>query len=114
RQRFHPRRKKQSPVCKRSQLATPLSQLWPRARRQVHRLPSSMSQQGIRLNSRFRMEPMSGIRTVPERTMAVRHESELTGAESRNVLIVSDDPGFSRQLVDKWQQERNVPAFTVL
>ena len=46
--------------------------------------------------------------------MAVRHESELTGAESRNVLIVSDDPGFSRQLVDKWQQERNVPAFTVL
>jgi signal transduction histidine kinase len=46
--------------------------------------------------------------------MAARHESELTGAESRNVLIVSDDPGFSRQLVDKWQQESNVPALTVL
>jgi signal transduction histidine kinase len=47
--------------------------------------------------------------------MAFRHqESELAGAESRNVLIVSDDPGFTRELSDRWQQERNIPALTVV
>jgi len=47
--------------------------------------------------------------------MAFRHkESELAGAGSRNVLIVSDDPDFSRQLSDRWQAERTVPAFTVV
>jgi signal transduction histidine kinase len=47
--------------------------------------------------------------------MALRNkESEVHGVESRKVLIVSDDPGFSRQLSDHWQAERAVPAFTVV
>src|SRR6266545_7086829 len=111
-QASHPRRKKPSPVYKRLRLAKQpkllrqprLSQRWLLERRQVRRLPSSTSPE-IRLNSRSRVEPMSGIRTAPERTMAVRHnDSESAGAESRNVLIVSDDPGFARELSDRWQQ----------
>ena len=41
-------------------------------------------------------------------------ESEVACAESRSVLIISDDPGFARQLCDRWQAERAVPAITVV
>ncbi|MFB3813877.1 MAG: histidine kinase dimerization/phospho-acceptor domain-containing protein [Terriglobales bacterium] len=30
------------------------------------------------------------------------------------VLIIADQPGFSRDLISRWQTERNVPAFTVV
>ncbi len=47
--------------------------------------------------------------------MVLRNKgSEFADSESRNVLIVSDDPGFSRQLADQWQREGNVPSFTVV
>src|SRR6185295_5979475 len=39
--------------------------------------------------------------------------------ESRNldqatVLIISDDADFSRVVMDRWQEERNAPAFTLM
>jgi len=30
------------------------------------------------------------------------------------VLIISDDPEFSRVVMDRWQGERNAPAFTLM
>lgn len=33
---------------------------------------------------------------------------------SHSVLIIADDPAFSRDLVGHWQRERLVPAFTVM
>jgi signal transduction histidine kinase len=34
--------------------------------------------------------------------------------ERPTVLIISDDPDFSRGITARWQMERNVPAFTIL
>ncbi len=43
-----------------------------------------------------------------------RKDSEMLSAAQPTVLIVSDDPGFSRRISDRWQQERSIPAFTVV
>lgn len=34
--------------------------------------------------------------------------------ETPTVLIISDDPEFSRRITARWQMERNVPTFTLL
>lgn len=34
--------------------------------------------------------------------------------EQATVLIISDDPDFSRLVMDRWQAERNTPAFTLM
>jgi signal transduction histidine kinase len=34
--------------------------------------------------------------------------------ERATVLIISDDPEFSRVVMDRWQGERNAPAFTLM
>ena len=34
--------------------------------------------------------------------------------EQATVLIISDDPDFSRVVMDRWQTERNTPAFTLM
>src|SRR5438874_6894584 len=35
-------------------------------------------------------------------------------AAQHNVLIVTDDAEFSRNVVARWQMERHVPAFTLM
>ena len=34
--------------------------------------------------------------------------------DQATVLIISDDPEFSRVVMDRWQGERNAPAFTLM
>ena len=34
--------------------------------------------------------------------------------ETQTVLIISDEPDFSRRITARWQMERNVPTFTLL
>ena len=34
--------------------------------------------------------------------------------DQATVLIISDDADFSRVVMDRWQNERNVPAFTLM
>lgn len=39
---------------------------------------------------------------------------ESTNVETSTVLIISDDPDFSRRVTARWQMERYVPTFTLL
>jgi signal transduction histidine kinase len=39
-----------------------------------------------------------------------RKELGMAASQERNVLIVSDDPQFSRQISDRWRAVRNAPA----
>src|ERR1700680_1435884 len=43
---------------------------------------------------------------------------KIEGTETRldqaTVLIISDDPEFSRVVMDRWKGERNAPAFTLM
>ena len=45
-------------------------------------------------------------------------DARIEGTETRldqaTVLIISDDPEFSRAVMDRWQGERNEPAFTLM
>jgi len=41
-----------------------------------------------------------------------RKELGMAGSEQRNVLIISDDSEFSRQISERWRATRNAPAFT--
>ena len=42
----------------------------------------------------------------------MNHES--ANLETPTVLIISDEPDFSRRITARWQMERNVPTFTLL
>jgi len=42
----------------------------------------------------------------------LNHES--ANLETPTVLIISDEPDFSRRITARWQMERNVPTFTLL
>src|SRR5712672_80330 len=37
-----------------------------------------------------------------------------TRLDQATALIISDDPEFSRVVMDRWQGERNAPAFTLM
>ena len=40
--------------------------------------------------------------------------TETSTVDQPTVLIISDDPEFSRAVMDRWQAERSVPAFTLV
>lgn len=40
--------------------------------------------------------------------------TEASNVEQPTVLIISDEPEFSRAVMDRWQTERSVPAFTLM
>jgi signal transduction histidine kinase len=40
--------------------------------------------------------------------------TETSTVDQPTVLIISDDPEFSRSVMDRWQAERRVPAFTLM
>jgi signal transduction histidine kinase len=46
--------------------------------------------------------------------MASKRELEIPSGGLRSVVIVSDDPEFSREIADCWQEARNAPSLTVL
>ena len=51
-------------------------------------------------------------KTKLRRRRAIRRTE--TRLDQATVLIISDDPEFSRVVMDRWQGERNAPAFTLM
>ena len=40
--------------------------------------------------------------------------TDMANLEQPTALIVSDEPEFAHEIVDRWQSERNVPVFTLM
>jgi len=52
---------------------------------------------------------------IPTRAgLSSQGEGTETGLDQATALIISDDPEFSRVVMDRWQGERNAPAFTLM
>src|SRR3954467_9297366 len=54
------------------------------------------------------------MRGVFLKQMNTKNEQERESTAQHNVLIVTDDAEFSRNVVARWQMERHVPSFTLM